>query len=98
DRLNKVDKIFVKSDFQTEAIKNIPNEKIVKIPNGIDLDLHSSDVTRDKYKLIYASDYFRGLEQMLKYGWPIIKKEIPEARLDIYYGWTFFNLVSKDNK
>jgi hypothetical protein len=98
ERVNKVDKIFIKSVFQKEAIKNIPNEKFIKIPNGIDFDLYSNDIVRDKYEFIYSSDYFRGLEQMLKYGWPIIKKEIPEARLNIYYGWNFFDLVSKNKK
>jgi len=28
---------------------------------------------------------------MLKWGWPIIKKELPEAKLDCYYGWNTFD-------
>ena len=52
---------------------------------------------RDKYKLIYASSYDRGLHYMLLWGWPIIKKEIPEATLDIYYGWNLFDAVHRNN-
>jgi glycosyltransferase involved in cell wall biosynthesis len=41
-------------------------------------------------KLIYKSSYDRGLEHLLNM-WPEIKKEIPEATLDCYYGWNLFD-------
>ncbi|MFM7792545.1 MAG: glycosyltransferase family 1 protein, partial [Microcystis panniformis] len=40
------------------------------------------------YRLVYASRYYRGLESMLKHGWPIIKAAIPAAELHLYYGFT----------
>jgi glycosyltransferase involved in cell wall biosynthesis len=34
----------------------------------------------------YFSAYYRGLETLLDI-WPIIYEQVPEAKLDIYYGW-----------
>lgn len=99
ERIKKVNKIFVKSDFQKKGINFIPNDKFVTISNGIDLNLYtsSSKIKKDRNRVIYASDYFRGLQYMLIHGWPLIKKKVPEAELDIYYGWNFFDCVSKNN-
>ena len=37
--------------------------------------------------LIYTSSYDRGLEAMLRYGWPLILDRLPNASLHLYYGW-----------
>ena len=42
-------------------------------------------------KMIYASSYDRGLEHLLKM-WPDIKKQLPDAKLEICYGWALFDL------
>lgn len=34
----------------------------------------------------YFSAYYRGLECLLKM-WPEIRKQVPDATLDVYYGW-----------
>lgn len=92
-RLEKVDRIFVKSRFHFNTIvrdpkfKNIPRKKFVIIPNGISLEGLPVGIAKDRNKLIYASNYSRGLEYMLKWGWPIIKREVPAAELHIFYGW-----------
>ncbi|MBU4348336.1 hypothetical protein KJ671_02460 [Patescibacteria group bacterium] len=77
-RINKINKIFIKSNYHKSLLPTIYNKKIVIIPNGVDkeLFLQKNDI-RDQFKLIYASDYYRGLEPMLRYGWKIIKKKIP---------------------
>ena len=36
--------------------------------------------------MIYASSYDRGLYEILKWCYPLIKKEIPEVEFHIYYG------------
>lgn len=41
------------------------------------------------HKLGYFSSYDRGLIHLLKM-WPDIKKEVPDATLDICYGWVLF--------
>jgi len=49
-------------------------------------------IKRDPYKLIYTSAQDRGLELLLKL-FPKIKKQIPEATLDIFYGWHTWDSV-----
>lgn len=39
-----------------------------------------------KHSVGYFSAYYRGLECLLEL-WPAIRKEVPDATLDIYYGW-----------
>ena len=83
------DKIFVKSYYQRNLLPELPDSKFAIINNGADSSiLELSKNQKQPYKLVYASRYYRGLEFMLMWGWPIIKGEIPEAELNIYYGWT----------
>jgi tetratricopeptide (TPR) repeat protein len=96
-RLKNVDKIFVKSNYHRNFAPDVPDNKFVVIPNGVNPDLFDVKGDRRPYKVIYASSYDRGLEYMLRYGWPVIKKEIPEAELNIFYGWNLFDSVHKDN-
>lgn len=44
----------------------------------------------------YFSSYDRGLACLLDM-WPEVIKEIPEATLDIYYGWDIFDKVNAKN-
>lgn len=43
-----------------------------------------------KFSVGYFSSYDRGLECLLDM-WPKIKEKVPEATLDIYYGWNQFD-------
>src|SRR3990172_5678236 len=45
---------------------------------------------------IYGSSYDRGLEHLLKL-WPNVVKEVPDAKLEIFYGWFLFDRVFGDN-
>lgn len=47
-------------------------------------------------KVIYASSYDRGLVTLLEL-WPDIKEQVPDATLDVYYGWNSFDMVHKKN-
>jgi glycosyltransferase involved in cell wall biosynthesis len=51
---------------------------------------------RDANKVIYTSSYDRGLEHLLAV-WPEVKAEVPEATLDIFYGWDLFSRFYGDN-
>lgn len=89
ERLEKFDKIFAKSKYQRNLLPEWPDSKFAIATNGVDKGISELfDRPKQPYKLIYASRYYRGLELMLTYGWPIIKEEIPEAELHIYYGFT----------
>lgn len=89
EKLKNYDKIFVKSQWQRQLFPEIPDAQIAVVPNGFDPQLLQFEpVPRQPYKLIYASNYSRGLERMLEFGWPLIREAIPEAELYIYYGWS----------
>jgi glycosyltransferase involved in cell wall biosynthesis len=88
-QLGQLDLIWVKSNFQRRSLQQIPEPLFHIVPNGIAAEvLNYPEQLRNPYHLIYASRYYRGLEQMLMFGWPIIKREIPEAELHIYGGWS----------
>ena len=51
---------------------------------------------RDNKTIVYGSSYDRGLEHLLKM-WPDIIKEVPDAKLRIFYGWDLFLKVMANN-
>lgn len=51
---------------------------------------------RDLYTIVYGSSYDRGLQHILEM-WPDIIKEVPEAKLRIFYGWTLFDKIMANN-
>lgn len=97
ERLKKVDKIFVKSPYHRSLLPNVPDEKFVIIPNGVDLNLLPEKIEKKGKKVIWSSSYDRGLQQALEIGWPIIKEAVPDAEFHIYYGWNLFDTVHKNN-
>lgn len=97
ERLEKVDKIFVKSPYHRSLLPNVPDEKFVIIPNGIDLGLLPEKIEKEGNKVVWSSSYDRGLEQALSIGWPIIKTAIPDAEFHIFYGWNLFDTVHRNN-
>lgn len=96
--LELADTIMVKSKYHRSLYDYIPDSKIKIVMNGVQLDLFNSIVSkipeseRSPHRLIYASSYERGLEPILRYTWPRIKKAIPDATFNIYYG---MNRLSK---
>jgi glycosyltransferase involved in cell wall biosynthesis len=88
EKIKRFDQIFSKSSFQRKLLSQIPDDKFSVISNGIDsgiAELYNQE--KEPYRLVYASRYYRGLELMLRYGWPIIKRELPDAELHLYYGF-----------
>lgn len=55
-----------------------------------------NETVRDSKTLVYGSSYDRGLEHLLNM-WPDIHKEVPDAKLRIFYGWNLFDVGYKDN-
>ena len=49
-----------------------------------------------QHKLWYQSSYDRGLEHLL-FVWSDIRRAIPDATLDIAYGWDIFDSIFRDN-
>jgi len=90
--LEKADKIMVKSNYHRSLYPYMPDSKVCIVMNGVQMNLFETIVAnvpenlREPHRCIYASSYERGLEPILKYAWPIIKRAIPDATFDIYYG------------
>jgi len=72
-----------KSQYHKDAY-NVNNYSIVA--NGLEVAQFNDRVKKKPYSVIYPSAYYRGLECLLSV-WEDVKKEVPEATLDIYYGW-----------
>ena len=90
----KCDKIFLKSNYHKECLlnnidKNINQDNIVVIPNGIRIDKFSicpNGIQRNPYRFCYCSCYLRGLDKIISILWPIIYNYEPRAELHVYYG------------
>lgn len=66
--------------------------------NGIPLDqIPVAEEKSNPFSCIYGSNYARGLEILLDI-WPEVKKEVPEATLDIYYGWEHWGLLTEEQE
>jgi glycosyltransferase involved in cell wall biosynthesis len=96
ERVDKIDRIFVKTKAHRRLYPEIPDEKFVIINNGIDLQNFKHKVKRDPHRLIYSSSPNRGLEIILNH-WSRIRKEVPKANLHIFYGWKTFYELEKHN-
>lgn len=88
-KIERFDHIFSKSKFQRQLLPYVSDDKFTIVTNGVDKKIAQlSSNKKEPYKLIYGSRYYRGLDSMLAYGWPIIKQAIPEVELHVYHGWT----------
>lgn len=97
ERLANLDKVIVLSQYHRDLFPNIPDDKIFLSANGItpeDFDIVRP--ARNPKRLIYMSSHVRGL-QLIYDMWADIKKTVPDAILDIYYGWESYVNVNKDN-
>ncbi len=50
-----------------------------------------------KNNLVWTSSYDRGLDNLLEM-WPDIKKEVPDATLDVYYGFQLYDTTPWGSK
>ena len=89
--LNKIDKIVCVSDWQVDnfhRFSKFDKSQFTVIPNGINTSMFKDTETKirkkRKHRFIYCSDPDRGLKQLLTH-FPKIKKEFPDAILDIYF-------------
>lgn len=96
-RLDGIERIMVLSKFHRNLIPNVPDNKIIVSANGLTLPENLlKTVKRDLHKIFSGSSYDRGLEHLLKM-WPEILKEVPDATLEICYGWNLFDSFYSNN-
>lgn len=73
-----------KSEYHKSLYPKV--KKYHVIPNGVVTKQFKQVKPKKDKSVIYGSAYYRGLETLLKM-WPEIRKRVPDAQLNIYYGW-----------
>lgn len=101
NRIDNFDKCILLSKYHRSLFPMIPNEKVLMSGNGIDpLEFETYDKIgihkRDPHKLVYTSSHVRGLAYLYNI-WPDVKKAVPDATLDVYYGRESYDAVHKGN-
>jgi len=96
-RLKKITKIMVKSKAHRDLYPNVPDNKFVIVPNGLDPEHFKPEVKRQRYKMIMTSSADRGLDCLLDML-PKIREQVPEAELYWYYGWNTFDAAYKNDE
>ncbi len=96
--LASFDKLFMLSNFHKSMLPDwISEDKIFLTSNGIHLpDFQVNGIERNPKRLIYISDYTRGIEHLLV-RWNDILREVPDAELHLFYGWNVINTFIKYN-
>lgn len=101
DRLASLDKVIVLSKYHRSLFPMIPDDKIMLSGNGIDPEDFKQvgklkNIKRDPHKIFYGSSHVRGLAYLYEI-WPEVRKAIPDATLDVYYGRESYDAVHKGN-
>jgi hypothetical protein len=98
ERLANIDKVILLSKYHRTCYPMIPEEKVLYSGNGIDAEEFDDydGIERDPHKMVYQSSHVRGL-QFLYEIWPDIKKAVPDATLDVYYGWYSYDKINAGN-
>lgn len=99
ERLANIDKVILLSAFHRSLFPMIPDEKVLLSANGIDPEQFAAldgNVKRDPHKIIYGSSHTRGLSYLYDM-WPDIKKAVPDATLDVYYGRGTYDAINAGN-
>lgn len=99
ERLANLDRVIFVSQYHRDLYPFIPEKKCFVSGNGItpeDFIELDGKFERDPHRVIYMSSHVRGL-QLIYEVWADVKKEVPDAKLDIYYGWGSYDSVNKSN-
>ncbi len=104
ERISKIDKVMPLSEYHKSLLMMykggefvpFPDDKVVISNNGILKMNVNKKWKRDPHRMIWTSSYDRGLTYFLMM-WPEIKKAVPDATLDVYYGWQTYDAIHKGN-
>lgn len=90
DALDRVHKIMPLSVFSRLQCPGVPDDRVFVTRNGIvPAQFDQPAGQRDPHRLVYGSDYDRGLLLILRL-WPEIRRAVPDVSLHVFYGWTVF--------
>jgi tetratricopeptide (TPR) repeat protein len=96
-RLANLDKVILLSKYHRSLFPMIPDDKVLMSGNGIDPEeFEPGDTCRDAHKIFYGSSHVRGLAYLYEI-WPDVKRVVPDATLDVYYGRESYDAVHRGN-
>jgi glycosyltransferase involved in cell wall biosynthesis len=88
----RVDRILAMSQWHVGLYPQIAHKMSV-VGNGVDpAEFLTTNLPRDPHKFLWASCPTRGLETLLE-SWPKIRAAVPDATLDIYYGYDMIRAI-----
>lgn len=88
-RLEKVTKVFVKTQFHRSLFPSIPDNKIVVVPNGMDMSLLETGEKKDPMLVINTSSPDRSMDVLPKL-WERVKEQVPGVKFQWAYGWDVY--------
>jgi glycosyltransferase involved in cell wall biosynthesis len=97
-RIDRIDGIIALTQWHANHLRrlypDVRAKNIMVIPNGVDVARYTNwDITqKDPNKFIWSSSPDRGIEVVMDM-WPDIKTLVPDAHLDVYYGWTMIDKI-----
>lgn len=98
ERVEHIDKIFVKTNAHRILFPKVADEKFAIIPNGLDPKHFDIEVKRDPYLILNTSSPDRHLEATLNIFEALIEKHPDKPwKLAWYYGWGIFDQVHEKN-
>lgn len=85
ERISKFEKVFFKSKYHRSLYPQIPDEKTMVIPNGIDPKLFTGKGKKEKL-IINTSSPVRSLSALCDIVMEV-RKEVPDIKVKWAYGW-----------
>lgn len=91
----KIDKVLCQGEIHAGAVERLGpglNGRVTWVRSGCRTEmferLDGEGIERNPHKLIWASDLVRGLGQVLLPQWGALRRQVPDAELHIFYGWS----------
>ena len=94
ERLARIDKVWVLSDWHRACLPAIPDDKIQVIRNGVTVPAETTTEERDPLKVVWASSPDRGLDKLMAV-WSDVAAAVPGASLHCYYGFDMYDKMGR---
>lgn len=93
ERMERVNRVWVLSDWHRQCLPNVPDDKIEVIRNGVQAQEFPRE-PRDKHKVVWGSSPDRGLDKLLAV-WGDVVEAVPDATLHCYYGFDMYDKMNR---
>lgn len=93
-RIQKLDKVFFKSQYHHKLYPQVPDSKVEIIPNGIWPEQFTGE-NKDPYLMVNTASPVRSLTALIDIM-KEVKKTVPEAKMQWAYGWNTTDLGMKN--